>query len=243
MQKLTSLLIFLAPVLACADCEHKMQSWSEALHPNMQLDMEHAICKANSEIANKIFAALPYIEKNTAPDTGDTYGLELVVANNEGKIIAHSYQSAAITSSAEEFDNLIFDKTPYNLYSKSETFAIRVNYTHSNPVNKYGTETLNMYIIEKNIIIPLFINVITNTYSKESDGTCNGNGSRITRKLSKGNANTAGYSNLIVREKRQDTEYRLFDQKCKVINASPKLAQWIINYDGSRYIVPTEILY
>ena len=93
MHKLAVLPLFFAPMIAWGDCTQHLQGWAQALHPQLEFDSEHAVCKVNPADSSQILAVLPFavsIEENEDAN----YGLDVLVADSAtAKVITHRYQA------------------------------------------------------------------------------------------------------------------------------------------------------
>lgn len=239
MRKLAALPLLILPLFAFADCTEQLQGWAKALHPTLVFDSEHAVCKNNPADPKQVLAALTFTD--SAPDEygeGD-YGLEVLVADAAtGDVIAHHYQSAAISSDAIRFESLALDTARYQLAPKTRAFGVRVSYEGASRVNPYGGTSLSLYVLDGSVLRRVMDKLMVNDSTGEWDGNCAGDFSDTTRTLSIGDMGKKGLASLVIDEKVTASHAQPKGDDCESIDKKPATAKFTLDYDGRQYGVP-----
>ena len=236
MRKLAALPLLLFPFFAFADCTNQLQGWAKALHPSLVFDSEHAVCKVNPADPQQVLAALTFTA--TAPDAyGEAdYGLEVLVADAaNGKVIAHHFQSAAITSDGIMFDGLQLDTARYQLAPKTRAFGVRVSYRGSSRINPYGGVGLSLYVLDGTVLRRVMNQLAVSKSSGDWDGQCVGDFSDTTRTLSMDAMGKKGFAGLVVEEKADNYYNELKGDACESIDTKPVVKKFTLDYDGDQY--------
>ncbi len=243
MRTFAALPLLCFPLIAFGDCTQTLQTWATALHPTLKLDSENAVCKVNPADAGQILAALPFAETADEDRQGD-YGLEVLVADaTTGKIIAHRYQSAAISSDAIQFAHLSLDTARYQLSPGVRAFGVRVAYVGSSRVNPFGATTLSLFTFVGSAVHQVMSKLTVAQDSGEWDGTCAGDFGQTQRTLSVGEPGKNGFARLRISEKTTGSHAVAKGDDCQETDTKPKTATFTLDYDGSQYGVPSGLSY
>ncbi|MCD5996359.1 hypothetical protein KDX38_22450 [Pseudomonas sp. CDFA 602] len=241
MRKFFVLSLLFFPLLASADCTDHLQAWAKTLQPELKLNAEHAVCKINPANAGQILAALPFAENVDEDGQGD-YGLAVIVANSDnGKIIAHHYQAAAIVSDAISLDSLAIDTARYQLAPKLRAFGVRMSYQGSSRVNPFNSTVLNLYLNEGPKLRPISAGLVVSKGGGEWDGNCTGEFSQTERTLSIADKSKNGLASLQVDEKTIDTAEHLKGDECESVDTKPAVKRYLLEYNGNEYGLPSEL--
>jgi hypothetical protein len=238
MYKLAALPLLFFPLFAFADCRDELQTWAKNLHPKLKFDSARAVCKINPADPTQVLAALPFAENVDKDDMGD-YGLGVLVASaTNGNIVAHHYQSAAISSDAIRFESLSLDTARYQIAPKLRAFGVRVTYEGASRVNPLSSTTLSLYVLDGLMLGQVMNKLEVRRSNGEWDGNCAGDIATTRRTLSIGNEGKNGFSRLLIDEKVITSHTRLKGDDCEDIDGKPATARFTLDYDGSQYGVP-----
>jgi len=239
MRTLAVLPLLFLPVIAWGDCTEHLQTWAQDLHPTLTFDSNHAVCKINPGNATQVLAALPFASDLDENGDGE-YGLDVLVADGEtGKIIAHFYQEAAISSDAIRFSSLQLDTARYQLTPKLRAFGVRITHEGSSRPNPYGREILNLYVQDGSQLRRVMSNLVVDKSYGEWDTRCAGEFNDTQRTLAVGNPGKQGFASLRVTEKSIDRKsISKPDDDCEEVEGTPKTVTFTLEYDGVQYRVP-----
>lgn len=244
MRRFTVLTLLIFPMIAWGDCTQYLQTWAQALHPTLKLESEYAVCKVNPADASQVVAALPMMEDVDEAGHGD-YGLDILMADAaSGKIIARSYQHAAIISDAMRFSGLTLDTARYQVAPGLRAFGVRISHTGSSRVNPYSSETLSLYVNDGSQLRQIMGHLVVSESQGEWDGFCAGDFSETKRTLAIGKPGNEGFTRLRVTEVSTGSQSVLKgDDDCEEIKGDSKTTMISLDYDGSRYEVPKGLTY
>lgn len=238
MPRFSVLPLLFFPMIAWGDCTEHLQTWAETLHPELTLDSERAVCKVNPGNASQVLAALPFAV-NVSEDGDGDYGLDVLVADaGSGKVIAHSYQGAAIESDAIRFSRLRLDTARYQLAPGIRAFGVRVSYDGSSRVNPYNSETLSLYLHDGSQLRQVMSTLEVSLSGGEWDGMCTGDFNQTERTLAVGKSVKTGFADLLITEKTTARHSAVKGDGCEETQGNSATATFVLDYDGSRYVVP-----
>lgn len=241
MRKFSILPLLFFPMIAWGDCTEHLQAWAQALHPKLTLDGERAVCKVNPGDSSQVLAALPFAVNVTEDGDGD-YRLEVLVADAaSGKVIAHSYQDATIESNAIRFTNLRLDTARYQLAPGLRAFGVRISYEGSSRVNPYSSETLSLYLHDGAQLRQIMNTLEVSLSGGEWDGMCTGDFNQTERTLAVGKSGKAGFASLRITEKSTGRHNVVKGDGCEETQSNSATATFMLDYDGSRYVVPKRL--
>ncbi|WP_369991914.1 hypothetical protein [Pseudomonas xanthosomatis] len=244
MRGITVLLLLSLPVVAWGDCTQHLQSWAQTLHPTLALDREHAVCKANPADASQVLAALPMKESVDEYGQGD-YGLAVVLADAaSGKILAHSYEPAAIVSDAMAFNDLKLDTAPYQLAPGRRAFGVRVQHTGLSRANPRSSETLSLYLHDGAQLRRLLGHLVVSESVAEWQGYCAGKYSEALRTVAVGKPGKEGFANLRVTEvSRVTVSVATGEETCEDTEGKRQRKVFNFAYGANHYQVPKKLTY
>ncbi|AZE55297.1 ABC-type multidrug transport system, ATPase-permease component [Pseudomonas synxantha] len=238
MPKFSVLPLLFFPMITWGDCTEHLQAWAATLHPELTLDSERAVCKVNPGNSSQVLAALPFAVNVTEDGDGD-YGLDVLVADAaSGKVIAHTYQGAAIESDAIRFNSLRLDTARYQLAPGIRAFGVRVSYDGSSRVNPYSSETLSLYLHDDSQLRQIMSSLEVSFSGGEWDGMCAGDFNQTERTLAVGKSVPAGFAGLRITEKSSARHSAVKGDGCEETQGNSSTETFVLNYDGSRYVVP-----
>lgn len=242
MRKYAVLPLLFAPMIAWGECTEHLQTWAKSLHPDLELDSEHAVCKVNPGDASQVLAALPIVEK--AEEDAATYGLHVLVADAaSGKILAHQYQSAAIEADAVRFSGLRLDTARYQIANGLRAFGVRLNQEGSSRVNPYAEETLSLYLYDGKQLREVMSKMVVQRSNGEWDGSCAGDFTDVKRTLAIGKPGKEGFASLQVSEKTTDSRNVVKGDDCDEVEDLSVTATFALEYSGGKYAVPARLSY
>ncbi|MDF9616337.1 hypothetical protein P5705_01660 [Pseudomonas entomophila] len=244
MRGFTVLPLLFFSLCAWGDCTQHLQTWAKALHPTLELGSEYAVCKVNPADNSQVVAALPMMEGVDEDGHGD-YGLEVLVADAvSGKILAHSYQHAAIISDAMRFSGLVLDTARYQVAPGLRAFGVRISHSGSSRVNPYGSETLSLYVNDGSQLRLIMGHLVVSESQGEWDGFCAGDFRETKRTLAIGKPGREGFTRLRVTEVSTGSQSMLRgEDDCEEIKGDSRTTVFSLDYDGSRYDVPKGLTY
>lgn len=231
-------LLFL-PIFAWADCTEHLQTWAQTLHPELKFDSQRAVCKVNPGDARQVLAALPFAV-NVDEDAQGDYGLDVLVADaDSGKVIAHSYQDAAIVSDAVQFTNLRLDTARYQLAPGLRAFGVRISHEGSSRVNPFSSETLSLYLYDGAKLRQVMSNLLVDLSGGEWEDNCAGEFNQTKRTLVVGKPGKEGFASLRVTEESTDSHSVAKGDDCQETGGDTATSTYTLDYDGNQYPVPT----
>ncbi len=243
MHKLAALPLLFFPLFAFADCRDELQIWAKTLHPKLKFDSARAVCKVNPADSNQVLAALPFAEKVDEDGQSD-YGLDVLVASAaNGKIVAHHYQSAAISSDAIQFRALSLDTARYRIAPQLRAFGVRVTYAGSSRVNPFSSTALNLYVLDGSVLRQIMNKLEVSNRNGEWDGNCAGDFAKTRRTLSTGIEGKNGFARLHIDEKVITSHNQNKGDDCQYIESKPATTKFSLDYDGTQYAVPRGLSY
>ncbi|MGY3295649.1 hypothetical protein ACVWY1_000067 [Pseudomonas sp. TE6288] len=244
MRRFAVLPLLLAPMIAWGDCTQHLQTWAQDLHPTLELATEFVVCKVNPADASQVLAVLPLMVNVDEYGQGD-YGLDVLVADAaSGKVIAHSYQEAAIASDAVRFSGLTLDTARYQVAPGLRAFGVRISHTGSSRVNPFGSETLNLYVTDGSQLRQIMGQLVVSESNGEWDGVCAGEFGETKRTLAIGKPGKDGFSRLRVTEVSTGRQAILKgEDDCEEMEVKSRTKTFSLDYDGGRYGVPKELTY
>lgn len=244
MRGFTVLPLLFAPMIAWGDCTQHLQTWAQNLHPTLKLASEFAACKVNPADASQVLAALPMMMNVDGYGQGD-YGLDVLVAEAaSGKIIARSYQEAAIVSDAVQFSGLTLDTARYQVAPGLRAFGVRIQHTGSSRVNPFSSETLSLYVNDGSQLRRVMGDLVVSKGNGEWDGSCAGEFGETKRTLAIGKPGKDGFSRLRVTEITTGSQSVVKGvDDCEEIESSSTTKTFDLDYDGGRYAVPEELTF
>lgn len=244
MRGLTVIPLLFAPMIAWGDCTQHLQTWAQDLHPTLKLASELAVCKVNPADASQVLAALPLMVNVDEYGQGD-YGLDVLVADaTSGKVIAHSYQEAAIVSDAVQFSGLTLDTARYQVSPGLRAFGVRIRHTGSSRVNPFSSETLSLYVNDGSQLRQVMGDLVVSKGNGEWDGACAGEFGETKRTLAIGKPGKEGFSRLRVTEISTGSRSVVKGEDgCEEIESSSTTKTFNLDYDGGRYGVPKELTF
>lgn len=242
MRKFAVLPLLFAPMIVWGDCTEHLQTWAKSLHPDLEFDQEHAVCKVNPGDANQILAALPIVEK--AEEDAATYGLHVLVADAaSGKILAHQYQSAAIESDAVWFAGMRLDTARYQIASGLRAFGVRIDHEGSSRYNPYGEETLSLFLYDGTQLREVMSKMVVERSNGEWNEKCVGYSTAVKRSLAIGKPGKEGFASLQLSEKTTDSRYVANGDDCDQVEELSVEASFALEYSDGKYAVPARLSY
>ena len=240
---------FVASVLVCvplfaqADCKDHFTDWARTLQPGRTVDADHAACKIWPANPAQTLAVLPLPQKGGSADQ-TVYDVEVLVADSKtGAIIAHSYESAAITSDAISLDSIALDTATWQLSAQNLAFGVRTSYQNSSRVNPYAATALSLYLIDGAKLRHVLSNLTTQQSNGEWDGDCAGQFSDMARAIAIGPAGHSAYATLHISEKTVDSTHTQIGDQCVSKDKAAKRVSYTLEYDGAHYNVPAALSY
>lgn len=226
------------PLLAHADCKDRLNDWAKTLQPGRTVDTDFAACKVWPANPAQTLAVLPMAQSGSTDDD-KVYDVEVVVADSQsGKIVAHRFEKAAITSDAIMLRAIALDTAPWRLTPQTVAFGVRTNFEGSSRVNPFSQTSLSLYVIDGATLRKVVDNLATQKSGGEWDGNCAGSFSDTSRAVSVGPEGKSGYAKLVVSEKTITTTNTPTRNDCASKARTAKGANVTLEYDGSHYVVP-----
>jgi len=192
---------------------------------------------------------LPYKTSNTLmvipkyrvnePDGYGNLYLELdayiIIADNlTGKILYQYIDENAWTSDAIVLSDITIDTGIYQLNPENRAFGIRVDYAGSSRPNPYNQTDLSLFISQNNTMKRILKNYPISKFRGEWDTNCAGEFEGISGVISIDKNKNNGLSNLIVKNKIEQTRNIPTKDDC-VEKKTSKLSMVILKYNGKEY--------
>ncbi|UVA80192.1 hypothetical protein [Pandoraea commovens] len=230
--------LFCLPLLAHADCKDRLNDWAKTLQPGRAVDADFATCKVWPANPAQTLAVLPMAQPG-GTDDDKVYDVEVVVADSQsGKIVAHRFEKAAITSDAIMLRGIALDTAPWRLTPQTVAFGVRLSFEGSSRVNPFSQTSLSLYVIDGTTLRKVVDNLATQKSGGEWDGNCAGSFDDTSRAVSVGPVGKNGYAKLVVSEKTTTTTNKPTRNDCASKERTAKGANVTLEYDGSRYVIP-----
>lgn len=243
MLKFLAGLLLVAPAVAHAACDAQLTAWAAALQPGRTLDQEQAACKVWPADEAVTLAVLPFAQQ-PGKDGETVYDLEVLTADSAtGKVLAHLNRKAVITSDAIQFSSLTLDTARYQLSPGVRAFGVRIGYRGSSRVDPYESDVLSLYVIDGTRIRPVLDNLVMTKGSGEWDGNCAGDFSNTTRTMSVAPARSSGYALLKISETTQQEHAKMNGNDCDRSDVEKAHTNFTLDYNGTRYGVPSGLSY
>ncbi|WP_083253522.1 hypothetical protein [Pandoraea sp. ISTKB] len=242
MRKILTVALLCLPLFAHADsrvdCKDRFGEWTKALQPGRTVDTDFATCKVWPANPAQTLAVLPMPQPGSTDDD-KVYDVEVIVADSQsGKIVAHRFEKAAITSDAVMLRGIALDTAPWRLTPQVLAFGVRTTFEGSSRVNPFSQTALSLYVVDGTKLRKVVDNLATQSSGGEWDGNCAGSFDDTSRAVSVGPAGKDGYARLIVSQKTTTTTNKPTRNDCASKESTSKGANVTLEYDGARYVVP-----
>lgn len=226
------------PLLAHADCKDRLTGWAKTLQPGRTLDTDFATCKVWPANPARTLAVLP-LPQPGGTDEDRVYDVEVLVADSQsGKVVAHRFEKAAITSDAIMLRGLALDTAAWRLTPQVTAFGTRTTLEGSSRVNPFSQTTLSLYVVDGATLRKVVDGLATQSSGGEWDGNCAGSFTDTSRIVSVGAPGKDGYASLVVSEKTTTTTNKPTRNDCASKERTSRGANVTLEYDGARYALP-----
>lgn len=234
-------LVLCIPIAAHADCTARMGEWVRTLHSGRAIDAERSACKIWPGNPAQSLAVL-LLPQSPPSDDATIYDVDILVANSEsGAIIAHLYQTSAITSDAVALEGVKIDTARWQLTPQVLAFGVSKTFNGSSSVNPYGVSALSLYVVDGQTLRAVLADLTTHESHGEWDQNCAGEFSDLTRAVSIGGAGQGGYATLHVHEKEVDSTQVPTKSDCVTRKKPVRQSDVTLGYDGTHYVVPAKL--
>jgi len=229
------------PLLAHADCEDRMSTWAQALHPGRSITAADSACKVWSADPSLTLAVLAFKQKITDPDAA-TYDVDVLVAKSDtAEVLAHLYRTAALNEDAITIEGVGLDTARYQLAPDTRAFGVRINHQGSSRVNPFSDSVLDLYVVQGHTLRRVLSNLETHVESGEWDGNCAGTFSTVNRVVSIDPNEAHGYAVLRVSQKSGASDAKMNGDQCVSRDVPAVRADFTLQYDGTQYEVPKKL--
>lgn len=174
----------------------------------------------------------------------------LLVRNDNSTIFKRKFQKKQLISNAVALNGIGIEVGKYQLTSQIRAIGIGAYFSSNSHSYSFNAHTINLYVAEGKIIKSVLKNLILAQESssgdfefKTPDDHCTGTITKIYRTVSIGKIRSNGYADLLITEKRinSDSEPGRGDD-CKT-TSSKSSKQYTLRFNGNAYVVPKELLY
>jgi hypothetical protein len=179
---------------------------------------------------------LPHLENTT--DAG-VYDLEVLIADSmTGTVIAQTQQQSAITYDAVRLTGIAIDTARYQLTPNQRAFGVRISYAGSSGIFPFDTTSLNLYVVEDQVVRPVLNQFIVESRNGDWDGVCAGSFNTTSRSIEMGLPGAEGYVNLKVAEKSTRRVSVVSKTECVTKEQQPTRTNFSLVYHNGHYPTP-----
>ncbi len=174
----------------------------------------------------------------------------LLVRSDNGTIIKRKLQKKQLISNAVALNGINIEAGKYQLTSQIRAIGIGAYFSSNSHSYSFNAHTINLYVAEGQVIKSVLKNLILAQKSssgdfefKTPDDHCTGTSTKIYRTVSIGKMRSNGYADLLISEKRIDSDSEPgHGDDCKT-TSSKSSKRYTLRFNGDAYVVPKELLY
>lgn len=228
----------LAPFLAHAQCERHFETWAAELYSREKVDWTTATCKVWPMNPALTIAALPLSHVENTNDIG-AYDLDVLITDSlTGTVFAKTHQPSAITYDAVRLKGIAIDTARYQLTPNQRAFGVRISYAGSSGIFPFDTTSLNLYVVENQVVRPVLNQFIVESRSGDWDGVCTGSFNSTSRSIEIGAPGVEGYVSLKVTEKNTRSVNVVSKIECVTKELQQTRSNITITYSNGHYPTP-----
>ncbi|WP_145927059.1 hypothetical protein [Jeongeupia sp. USM3] len=241
MNKFVALLLFFISCTVHAGCEENLPKWGKKLQPGRTLSTQFASCRVWPAAPSLTLAVLPYLREHSDGFV-EVYDLEtLVVDTASGTIVAHLFQSSAITSDTVRLSSITMDTARYRLTQDRRAFGIRIAYIGQSRVNPYNPTSLNLYVFDGRKLSIVLAKLAVSVNGGEWDGNCRGAFYSIVRTIDSTSTTSHNYADLKINEEQKSVLATGTMDDCKEQASKKKRRQISVKFKNGLYDLPTQL--
>ena len=231
--------LIIGSVAQAQDCREQLpQILVAAYGAEPQVDLEMAACK--------VWPARPELTLIAYSSPGDEPRLAdlqlLVVTTNGSRLVARHLEPGALDSDAIYVAEIAIDTAPYKLRQDRLAFGVRVSRRNDSSMNPFTEQSLNLYVLESEVLRPVLGDLVVERSLGEWDGSCQGTwgGSSSTLAIAE-QAGSAGYHDLLLHERSSQSRQEARGEQCATVEEQKDQQRHRLSYDGERYVVPQQL--
>jgi hypothetical protein len=214
-------------------------------------DQGFSACKALPTDRTLNIVALANLQRSaTLTDSFKQYDLDvLLIRNKSGRVVKKLSQKDAIESDAVALRGIAIDTARYQLTSKVRAFGVQAYFTSNSHSYSASYTTINLYVSDGNALKEVLSSLVMNDEAGSGDfdfvdanDICTGTTTQIKRTLAIAKTTNHGYADILVTEKKKQSNSNLVKSVCKTTPLqSTKL--YTLQFDGNVYVVPKELIH
>lgn len=247
--------LLLATAAQADDCRQQLPGWIEQAHPGQaqgrgledergryRVAAEQSICKVWPARPHLTLVALLLVREEE-DDYGEADLEVLVFESARQTLVARLVEPNRLDWDAVYVDAMTFDTAPYRLRGDDLAFGVRIARRGSSRVNPFYETQLNLYEVDAERLRPLIRELPISDSGGEWDGNCSGEFSDTKRVLivteRMGNK---GYRDLLLKQTRVEHRQSEVAGECETVEERIYRAEFSIQYDEDRYLLPIEFV-
>lgn len=169
------------------------------------------------------------------------YDLDVVIVDTEtGSVFHRLVEKDTLTSDAESLDGISVDTARYVLAPGLRAFGVKANNYHRGGTSSERI-TLRLYAVTKGTLKQVMAPLLTR-FAVSNAGGFDCDYYRVKeRTISVGKKSSYGYADLLVNERREESEVTYSGESCTAVMQKTK-RRYVIRFDGSQYRLTGELL-
>jgi len=252
-----------AALAAQADCEPAVaRAVLDKLQLSLQYDANHHLqgailrCQPLASDPGQSVLALSRRRPVLGGNGYDIFSLDVVMLRSEdGLILAHYAQPDVFGQQNISVEDISLDMAPYKLSRYVRAFGVRTNYSTLD-INGAHFQDLTLFVNNDNTLNMVMTGLLTseNHYDGGYGLRCTsfaddtppdhlyaGKLLTVDRTVDMAPSQSNGYADMAINETSNETDTRNIDGTCTPSILPPGLASYVLQYDGSHYVVPAKI--
>lgn len=247
--------LLLATAAQADNCRQQLPAWIELAHPGQaqgraledergdyRVDANESICK--------VWPARPHltlVASRLVREEHDGYveaDLEVMVFDTaRHALVARVVEPNLLDWDAIRVEGMAFDTALYRLRGDDLAFGVRVSRHSRSSPNPFSETLLNLYELDGPHLRPLLRELPVRSFWGEWDTHCAGEFSDAKRVLIvTERVGNNGYRDLLFKQTRVERRRAQVTGECKTVEQSTHHAEFPIQYDEDRYLLPIEFV-
>ncbi|QMV62872.1 hypothetical protein VUJ49_23205 [Pseudomonas berkeleyensis] len=247
--------LLLATAAQADDCRLQLPGWIEQAHPGQaqgraledergryRVAAEQSICKVWPARPHLTLVALLLVREEE-DDHGDVDLEVLVLDSVRQTFVARMVEPQRLDWDVVQVDSMIFDTALYRLRGDDLAFGVRISRSADSSAKASRETRLALYELDGERVRLLLSELPVATFWGEWDAQCAGMFSDSTRVLIvTERVGNNGYRDLLFKQTRVESRKAQVAGECKTVEQSTHRAEFPIEYDEDRYLLPIEFV-
>jgi len=234
-----------AALAAQADCEPAVaRAVLDKLQLSLQYDANHHLqgailrCQPLASDPGQSVLALSRRRPVLGGNGYDIFSLDVVMLRSEdGLILAHYAQPDVFGQQNISVEDISLDMAPYKLSRYVRAFGVRTNYSTLD-INGAHFQDLTLFVNNDG---GYGLRCTSFADDTPPDHLYAGKLLTVDRTVDMAPSQSNGYADMAINETSNETDTRNIDGTCTPSILPPGLASYVLQYDGSHYVVPAKI--